>query len=98
MRFGRLPGIEPDIATIVMGTVRAEPQLWERYLAAGGNCFDTARHYGDESEAAVGRVLERQGGRGSIIVVGKAAHTPDCRPDAVGRDLNRTLELLRTDY
>jgi len=80
-----------------MGTVRAEPELWERYVEAGGNCFDTARHYGDESEDMLGRFLERRGTREEVVLVGKVAHTPDCRPEAVRPQLERSLELLRTD-
>ena len=47
-----------------MGTVHARPELWDAFLQAGGNCFDTARHYGDESEGELGRFLERHGGPG----------------------------------
>jgi aryl-alcohol dehydrogenase-like predicted oxidoreductase len=97
MRTGRIPGYERDLSRIAMGTVRPEPGLWESYLAAGGTCFDTARHYGDESEGELGRFLERAGARDGVVLVGKAAHTPDCRPDAVAADLDRSLELLRTD-
>lgn len=97
MRLRSFPGIEHELSTIVMGTVRAEPALWERYLEAGGNCFDTARHYGDASEAGLGTFLERRGARGSVVIVGKVAHPPSCRPDAVGPQLERSLELLRTE-
>jgi aryl-alcohol dehydrogenase-like predicted oxidoreductase len=97
VRYTRLPGIELELSTIVMGTVHPRPALWEAFLDAGGTCFDTARHYGDESEGELGRFLERRGTRGSTVVVGKAAHPPDCRPDAVRPELDRSLELLRTD-
>ena len=55
-----------------MGTVHARPELWDAFLQAGGNCFDTARHYGDESEGELGRFLERHAARDSVVVVGKA--------------------------
>jgi aryl-alcohol dehydrogenase-like predicted oxidoreductase len=97
VRYRRLEGIDREISTIVMGTVRPEPALWHAYLAAGGNCFDTARHYGDESEGELGRFLEREGARDSVVLVGKAAHPPACRPEAVRPQLDRSLELLRTD-
>jgi aryl-alcohol dehydrogenase-like predicted oxidoreductase len=80
-----------------MGTVRAEPALWEAFLEAGGTCFDTARHYGDATEDALGRLVERRGIRDSIVLFGKGAHEPDCRPDAVAPQLDRSLELLRSD-
>jgi aryl-alcohol dehydrogenase-like predicted oxidoreductase len=68
---------------LVMGTVRAEPALWEAFVAAGGTWFDTARHYGDRSEGELGAFLERHGLRNRIFLVGKGAHTPDCRPEIV---------------
>jgi aryl-alcohol dehydrogenase-like predicted oxidoreductase len=80
-----------------MGTVRAKPDLWEAFLEAGGTCFDTARHYGDKTESALGHLVERRGIRNEIVLVGKGAHTPHCRPEAVAPQLDRSLELLRTD-
>ena len=98
MLAARFPGLERAASRLVMGTVRADPPLWEAFLEAGGTCFDTARHYGDASEAPLGRLLERRGIRDRVVLVGKAAHTPECRPEAVGPQLSRSLELLRTDH
>jgi aryl-alcohol dehydrogenase-like predicted oxidoreductase len=93
----RIPGVACRASRLVMGTVHVKPALCETFVEAGGTCFDTARIYGDETEAAVGRLLERLGIRDSVVVVGKGAHTPDCRPEAVAGQLERSLELLRTD-
>jgi aryl-alcohol dehydrogenase-like predicted oxidoreductase len=92
------PGLEGAASRLVMGTVRADPPLWDAFVEAGGSCFDTARHYGDASEAPLGRLLERRGIRDRVVLVGKVAHTPECRPAAVGPQLSRSLELLRTDH
>jgi aryl-alcohol dehydrogenase-like predicted oxidoreductase len=92
-----IPGVACRASRLVMGTVRVEPALWEEFLAAGGTCFDTARHYGDDTEAALGKLLERLGIRDSVVLVGKGAHTPNCRPEVVAPQLDRSLELLRTD-
>jgi aryl-alcohol dehydrogenase-like predicted oxidoreductase len=81
-----------------MGTVRAEPRLWERYLERGGTAFDTARHYGDASESALGTLVERHGDRRGLVLVGKGAHSPFCAPKHVAPQLERSLELLRTGY
>ena len=80
-----------------MGTVHPAPALWETFLEAGGTCFDTARHYGDETEAALGQLVERLGVRDSVVLVGKGGHPPHCRPEAIPAQLDRSLELLRTD-
>ena len=97
VEYMRIPGVTCPASRLVMGTVRVEPALCEAFIAAGGTCFDTARIYGDETEAGVGRLVERLGIRDSVVVVGKGAHTPDCRPEAVAGQLDRSLELLRTD-
>ena len=83
-----------------MGTVRVEHALWERYVerCAGRPTFDTARHYGDGSERALGGFLERNSLREEVILIGKGAHTPTCAPEHVAPQLTRSLELLRTDH
>jgi aryl-alcohol dehydrogenase-like predicted oxidoreductase len=91
-------GLDRDLSRIVMGTVHAAPELWEAYVERGGTCFDTARHYGDESEGELGAFIERRGLRDSVVLVGKGAHPPTCGPEYVGPQLERSLELLRTDY
>ena len=85
-------------ASLVMGTVRAEPTLWERYIERGGWTFDTARHYGDASEGALGALVKRHGARERLVLIGKGAHTPSCAPEHVAPQLERSLELLRTGY
>jgi aryl-alcohol dehydrogenase-like predicted oxidoreductase len=98
MAAGSIPGLEQELSPIVMGTVRVRPALWEAYVRRGGRAFDTARHYGDESERELGTFLERHGLREQVVIVGKGAHTPSCRPDVVGPQLDRSLELLCTDH
>jgi aryl-alcohol dehydrogenase-like predicted oxidoreductase len=89
------------IPPLVVGTVHPDPALWERYVecgAGGPPAFDTARHYGDASEGALGAFLERNDLRGRALLIGKGAHTPDCAPEHVAPQLTRSLELLRTDH
>lgn len=95
---GLIPGVGGDMSRIVMGTVHAAPELWEAYVERGGACFDTARHYGDSSEGGLGRFLERHGLRNRILIVGKGAHPPTCAPQHVAPQLERSLDLLRTDH
>jgi aryl-alcohol dehydrogenase-like predicted oxidoreductase len=98
LKRGRIPGVGKDVSRIVMGTVRVLPEVWEAFLEGGGTCFDTARHYGDASEGELGAFLERHGLRDGLVIVGKGAHTPSCAPEHVAPELERSLELLRTDH
>ena len=98
MEYGRIPDIGKDVSRLVMGTVRVEPALWEAFVERGGTCFDTAHHYGAESERAIGALVERSGLRERLVVVGKGGHTPYCTPGDLRRQLPESLERLRTDH
>jgi aryl-alcohol dehydrogenase-like predicted oxidoreductase len=68
--------------------------LLDVFLAAGGNCLDTARVYGGgESEKAVGRWIRRTAPE-DLVVVGKGAHPPHCDPALVEDQLRQSLDLL----
>jgi aryl-alcohol dehydrogenase-like predicted oxidoreductase len=95
---GRAPGLSAALSRVVMGTVHPAPEVWELYVARGGACFDTARHYGDASEGELGRFLDRHCLRERVVIVGKGAHPPTCAPEHVNSQLERSLELLRTDH
>ena len=90
--------IAPPRCPVVMGTVRVEPGLWEIYLERGGAVFDTAYHYGAETERAVGRLVERLGIRDRITILGKGAHSPNCFPEVVASQLDESLDNLRTSH
>jgi len=73
---------------------RTVAQLVDTFLDAGGNYIETARSYGDgSSEEKLGRILEGQ--RDEVVLVSKSG-----RRDAEGawRELNESLEALRTDH
>jgi aryl-alcohol dehydrogenase-like predicted oxidoreductase len=82
--------------------------LIEAFLAAGGNCIDTAHVYGlGESEKALGRWLQRTGRRDDIYLVTKGCHPqvdddgrfgpPRVTPAAIQTDLSESLDRLGTD-
>lgn len=108
MKYGRIPGIEQPVGTIVLGAGSLSREDMERncalldaFTAAGGNCLDTARVYG--TEPAVGRWLEERGNREKIVLVGKGAHPDDqgrrrVNPEAISEDISRSLEAMRTEY
>jgi aryl-alcohol dehydrogenase-like predicted oxidoreductase len=70
--------------------------VWDAWIDAGGNAFDTAFVYGGgRHEAVLGEWIAARGGAEDIIVIAKGAHTPHCLPQAIGEQLAISLERLR---
>ena len=51
MTYGKMSGVDKDVSKIVMGTLFASEldaaaPVFDYFIEQGGNCFDTARHYG----------------------------------------------------
>jgi len=115
-RLGRSP---LDIAPLVLGgnvfgwTADAETsyRVLDGFVAAGGNCVDTANtystwvpgHRGGESEIIVGQWLKRRGRRDDVIVatkvgmrMGDGSH--GLAPDYIRRSCDESLRRLQTDY
>lgn len=77
--------------------------LLDRYIALGGNCIDTARHYG-VSENIIGLWLKERGCRDEMILLTKGGHPDKDNPDQgrlsandLERDLECSLTALQTD-
>ena len=93
-------GLKP-IARIVCGTMVEGATnrltqglaLFDDYYERGGNAFDTAVVY--ESEPIVGHWLGTRGVRDDVTVIVKGAHTPNCTPAALTRELHQSLEKLK---
>ena len=101
MKYGRVDGIEKDLSQIVMGTLfakdidRAAP-VFDEFVSQGGNCFDTARHYGD-AELVFGEWMRARANRDDMVVITKGAHSPNCYPEFVTSQLNESLDRLQVD-
>lgn len=98
MTNGTLPVMAHPIGRCVLGTsgIRDESgySILDHFMAAGGTCIDTARAYGGGvSEQAVGGWIAKNN-PSDLVVIGKGAHPPDCRPDAVKADLAESLNRL----
>jgi aryl-alcohol dehydrogenase-like predicted oxidoreductase len=98
MRYIELPGASRPASACVLGTSGTRDEsgfaVLDEFVAAGGNCLDTARVYGGgASERTVGDWIRRRGSEG-LVVIGKGAHPPDCRPEAVERELSESLDRL----
>lgn len=104
MLFGRIPHIESRIARLVLGTHGTNTKevaapVMDAYFGHGGNCIDTAHIYSQgECERIVGDWLQDRGVRDEIVLLGKGAHTPDCFPEMIAKQLDTSLERLQTDY
>ncbi|MBP38147.1 MAG: hypothetical protein CL726_02370 [Chloroflexi bacterium] len=101
MTYGQVNGVKHDVSQIVMGTLFARDiegasSVFDEFLEQGGNCFDTARHYGD-AELVFGEWMRIRGVRGGMVVITKGAHTPNCNPETVTKELSESLERLQTD-
>lgn len=87
-------------------------ELLDAYVRCGGNCIDTARTYcswledgEDSSEGAVGRWMKARDNRKDMIIVTKGGHpehgdmyTSRLSREDIEYDINRSLEVLGTDY
>ncbi|MBT3863386.1 MAG: aldo/keto reductase [Chloroflexi bacterium] len=102
MTYSKVDGVELPVSRIVMGTLFAKNveqagPVFDEFVSQGGNCFDTARHYGD-AELVFGEWMWERGVREDTVVITKGAHTPECNPAAVTRQLDESLERLQTDF
>ena len=118
MRYIEITGVERPVSVIGLGTTSRiftpsgddqAAEVIEAYLAAGGNCIDTAHIYGfGESERALGRWLELSGRRDEIVLITKGGHphvdeagqfgSPRVTAEAIHSDLGDSLERLGTDH
>lgn len=102
MQYGKVNGVDRDVSQIVMGTLIAQEYadvsgMFDYFVEQGGNCFDTARHYGD-AELVFGKWMKSRGVRDQTVVITKGAHTPNCDPESVTKQLGESLERLQTDF
>jgi len=73
--------------------------LLDAFWESGGNLFDTAYVYGaGYTETLLGEWLDNRGLREEALVIGKGAHTPNCYPDQIGKQLDESLDRLKTDH
>src|SRR2546430_8556298 len=76
----------------------AAPVL-DAFVERGGNCLDSAFVYGQgASEVTVGRWIRDRGCRDGLVLLGKGAHPPDCRPESVEPQLRTSLDRLGADH
>lgn len=83
--------------------------ILDRFYEAGGRMIDTAQgysnwvpgHVGGESEAVIGKWLEKSGLRGEMRIATKTnmeGEKGGLAPDKIAAELEKSLERLRTDH
>lgn len=105
MKYAKIAGIDKPVARLVMGCDN-QPNLphaaavFDDYVSAGGNTFDTAYVYGGNGvhERLFGQWLLSRNNRNEIVLIAKGAHTPYCFPNLISVQLNESLERMNTDY
>ncbi len=96
----RLDGVAGPVSKLIIGcdnrnTLAEGSIIWDAWLQAGGNAFDTGFVYGGGlHETVLGQWIAKRGVAADIVVIGKGAHTPYCLPDAIGVQLEISLERL----
>jgi len=104
MTYGEVPGLGKPVSRLVMGvdnqqTLTHAATVFDDFVEQGGTTFDTAYIYGGgRGEKLLGQWLKTRGNRDEVVVIGKGAHTPDCNPEALSRQLLESLDRLQTDH
>ncbi|MET3857429.1 aldo/keto reductase [Rhizobium sp. OAE497] len=100
-----IPGILKPASVVTLGfeffpNFAAASLTLDAFYEAGGNAFDTAHVYGGgKTEAIFGDWhTSRKVPRDEIVLIGKGAHSPLCYPDMIAKQLDQSLDRLKTDY
>ncbi len=96
-----LPGLPRPISKLIIGcdnrnTLAEGAVVWDAWMEAGGNAFDTGFVYGGGlHEKVLGDWIKARGVEGAVTVIAKGAHTPYCLPGAIGAQLDISLDRLQ---
>lgn len=104
MKYARIPGLDRDVSRLVMGcdnqtTFPHAAVMFDDFIQRGGNTFDTAHIYGGGlQEKLLGQWHTSRGNRDAFNLICKGAHTPNCTPEGITRELMISLDRLQTQY
>jgi len=101
----QIPGLSKPASVVTLGfeffpNFAAASLTLDAFYEAGGNVFDTAFVYGGgKTESIFGDWhTSRQVPREEIVLIGKGAHSPLCYPDIIAKQLDQSLNRLKTEY
>jgi predicted dehydrogenase/aryl-alcohol dehydrogenase-like predicted oxidoreductase len=101
----QIPGVAKPASVVALGfeffpNFASASLTLDSLYEAGGNLFDTAFVYGGgKTEAIFGDWhTSRNVPREDIVLIGKGAHSPLCYPDMIAKQLDQSLNRLKTDY
>lgn len=105
MKYGEIKGVDKPVSKLILGAMlhRATIEfphtcaLYDAFYEAGGNTIDTAFVYGNV-DTYLGNWMHNNNVREDIVVVAKGAHTPNCSPEGLVKELEISLDKLKTDY
>ena len=110
MLYSNIPGIDKPVSRLVQGTMwmntgnlDAAFATMDAFLAAGGNCLDTAHIYGvGDNERAVGQWIHSRGVRDEVVILAKGAHHSEDRervtPFDIQSDIHDSLARFKVDH
>jgi predicted dehydrogenase/aryl-alcohol dehydrogenase-like predicted oxidoreductase len=101
----QIPGLAKPASVVALGfeffpNFASASLTLDAFYEAGGNLFDTGFVYGaGKTESIFGDWHKsRNVNREDIVLIGKGAHSPLCYPDVIAKQLDHSLERLKTDY
>ncbi|MDP9731697.1 UNVERIFIED_ORG: putative dehydrogenase/aryl-alcohol dehydrogenase-like putative oxidoreductase [Rhizobium sp. SORGH_AS260] len=101
----QIPGLAKPASVVALGfeffpNFASASLTLDAFYEAGGNLFDTAYVYGGGKTEAIFSDwhTSRNVPREEIVLIGKGAHSPLCYPDMIAKQLDQSLERLKTDY
>ena len=99
----KIDGFDKDFSRLVLGCDNQTSDIhafamFDYFYGAGGRVFDTAYIYNNGmGDKYLGNWINSRGVQEEVIVLGKGAHTPDCRPDCIKPQIIESLERLNLD-
>jgi predicted dehydrogenase/aryl-alcohol dehydrogenase-like predicted oxidoreductase len=99
----KIADLDMPISQLVIGCdnkddIASGALVWDAWMAAGGNAFDTGFVYGGgHHEKVLGQWIANRGVAKDVITIVKGGHTPYCTPRGIEAQLTISLERLGLD-